>query len=60
MGLFFAKQYINFYPVEIKVASSTSKVEEECLKANPGAAKEADVKDPLDRINESPPDPTDI
>ena len=55
MGLFFAKQYIAFYPV---AASSTSKVEDS-LKANESDVKATDSKDPLDRINESPPDPTD-
>jgi hypothetical protein len=57
MGLFFAKQYIAFYPVEIKPASSRSKVEDS-LKANESDVNATDSKDPLDRINESPPDPT--
>ena len=60
MGLFFAKQYISFYPDKVKVTkvvSSTSRIEEESVKTSESKACEPD---PLDRINESPPDPTDI
>jgi len=60
MGLFFAKQYMSFYPVEAKVTkviSSTSRVEEESVKTSESKGCEPDA---LDRINESPPDPTDI
>jgi len=58
MGLFFAKQYISFYPVEskaTKVLSSSSRLEEESVKASESKGCEPDA---LDRINESPLDPT--
>lgn len=63
MGLFFAKQYIAFYPSEVKdtkMASSRSKLEEDWQKANESDVKPEPSKDPLDKMNESPIEPTEL